>query len=131
MTDSAYADVVGSRFADCEYGGVHFGASGRGRLVDCTVTGTKGVAVVDNGRVDLVSLHTSLPVVQESADEPAVPATSIVNHFHGPVFDAAVEGVQLAWNNNGVVQQQQHGRQPLQPQLPQHSQQSDQDGAGS
>lgn len=104
-TESAYVDVADSRFDDCAAAGVAFDESSGGRLVNCSVTGTTGAAVQHNGRVDLVSLRTSRPVVERSP-EPAPPPTQIVNNYYGPVFNAAVHGVQLAWNNNEVVQQQ-------------------------
>ncbi|MFF7527573.1 right-handed parallel beta-helix repeat-containing protein [Streptomyces bobili] len=103
-TESAYVDVADSRFEDCAAAGVTFDESGGGRLVNCSVTGARGMGVQHNGRVDLVSLHTSLPVV-ERVPEPAPPAVQVVNHhYHGPVFNAAVHGVQLAWNNDEVTQ---------------------------
>jgi hypothetical protein len=76
-----------------------------GRLVDCAVNGTQGAAVLHNGRVDLASLRTSLPVV-EQPEEPAGPPQTIINHFEGPVFNAEVHGAQFAWNNDNVVQRQ-------------------------
>lgn len=110
-THSAYLDVADSRFDDCAAAGVTFDESGGGRLVNCSVTGTKGAAVQHNGRVELVSLSTSLPVVERTT---ATPEPTVVNNFYGPVFNAAVHGAQLAWNNNSVIQQQ-----------------TDQDGAGT
>ena len=55
--------------------------------------------------VDLVSLRTSLPVVKQVAKPDERPPT-IVNNYYGPVFNAAVHGAQLAWNNNNAIQQQ-------------------------
>ncbi|MFD5265039.1 right-handed parallel beta-helix repeat-containing protein [Streptomyces sp. NPDC058335] len=131
-TESAYVDVADSRFDDCAAAGVTFDESGGGRLVNCSVTGTRGMGVQHNGRVDLVSLHTSRPVV-ERVPEPAPPPVQIVNHhYHGPVFNAAVHGVHLAWNNDEVTQQ------IIQPATPQATPQvvrrttrehDDQDGA--
>jgi len=100
-------------FADCAAVGASFDDKCAGRLVDCSVTGTQGVAVQDNGRVDLVSLRTSLLVVPQTA-KPVEPAPTIVNNYHGPVinnfngpvFNAAVYSAQLAWNNNSAIQQQ-------------------------
>ncbi|MFF2438882.1 right-handed parallel beta-helix repeat-containing protein [Streptomyces sp. NPDC058107] len=103
-TDSAYLDVVNSAFVDCTVAGASFQGTCGGRLVDCSVTGTQGAAVKDNGRVDLVSLRTSLPVVKQI--EPVERPPTIVNNYGGPVFNAEVHGAQLAWNNNNVTQQQ-------------------------
>jgi hypothetical protein len=102
--DSAYLDVVNSEFVDCAAAGASFNDACGGRLVDCSVNGTQGVAVQDNGRVDLVSLRTSLSVKQITKPVGHPPTT--VNNFNGPVFNAAVHGAQLAWNNNHVIQQQ-------------------------
>ncbi|WP_200419303.1 right-handed parallel beta-helix repeat-containing protein [Streptomyces sp. Y2F8-2] len=104
-TDSARLDVMNSEFVDCATAGASFQGTSGGRLVDCSVTGTQGVAVQDNGRVDLVSLRTSLPVVEQTA-KPVEPPPTIVNHYDGPVFNAEVHGAQLAWNNDNVIQQQ-------------------------
>ncbi|WP_328538233.1 right-handed parallel beta-helix repeat-containing protein [Streptomyces sp. NBC_00344] len=104
-TDSARLDVVNSGFVDCAAGGAHFDGTSSGRLVDCTVTGTQGVAVQHNGRVDLGSLRTSLPVVEKITQPIASPPT-IVNNYDGPVFNAPVQGIQLAWNNINAIQQQ-------------------------
>nr|WP_233841935.1 hypothetical protein [Streptomyces microflavus] len=67
--------------------------------------GARGDGVRHNGLVELVSLRTSLPVVEQDT-EPVVPPQTIVNNFNAPVFNAEVHGVQLAWNNNEAVQQQ-------------------------
>jgi hypothetical protein len=72
------------------------------------------MAVRDNGSVELVSLRTSLRVVDKRTP-PAAPPPSIVQIFNGPVFQGDVHGSQLAWGNNSVVQRQTN--------------QSDQDGA--
>lgn len=103
--DSAYLEVVNSEFVDCAAAGASFDDTCGGRLVDCSVQGTQGVAVQDNGRVDLVSLRTSLSVVKQVA-KPVAPQPTIVNNFYGPVFNAAVHSAQLAWNNNSAIQQQ-------------------------
>ncbi|WP_329180105.1 right-handed parallel beta-helix repeat-containing protein [Streptomyces decoyicus] len=103
--DDAYLDVVNSEFVDCAAAGASFDDSCGGRLVDCSVQGTRGVAVQDNGRVDLVSLRTSLSVVKQVTKPVELPPT-IVNNYYGPVFHAAVHGAQLAWNNNNAIQQQ-------------------------
>lgn len=103
-TGSAYLDISHSSFTDCAATGLRFDGSGGGRLVDCSVTGTGVTAVQHNGRVDLASLRTSLPVVRIPDAVP--PPTSVVNNFYGPVFNDAVHHAQLAWNNSSVVQQQ-------------------------
>ncbi|MFF2808692.1 right-handed parallel beta-helix repeat-containing protein [Streptomyces sp. NPDC058000] len=102
---SAYLDVANSEFVDCAAAGASFDERCAGRLADCSVDGTQGVAVQDNGRVELVSLRTSLAVVTQQT-KPAEPPPTTVNNFHGPVFNAAVNGAQLAWNNHHVIQQQ-------------------------
>ncbi|MDX3312978.1 right-handed parallel beta-helix repeat-containing protein [Streptomyces sp. ME08-AFT2] len=102
-TGSAFVDVAGSRFEDCAATGLRFDESCGGRLVDCSVTGTSKTAVQHTGRVQLVSLRTTLPV--KEITEPAPPPT-IVNNYHGPVFVEAVHSAQLAWGNTNVVQQQ-------------------------
>ncbi|MFD3423492.1 right-handed parallel beta-helix repeat-containing protein [Streptomyces decoyicus] len=103
--DDAYLDVANREFVDCAAAGASFDDSCGGRLVDCSVQGTRGVAVQDNGRVDLVSLRTPLPVVEQVTKPAELPPT-IVNNYYGPVFHAAVHGAQLAWNNNNAIQQQ-------------------------
>jgi hypothetical protein len=103
---SAHLDVTNSEFADTTAAGVALGDSCAGRLEDCSVTGTRGVGVVDNGRVQLISLRSSLPVTERTPEPaPYLPAP-IVNNFYGPVFQAAAEGLQLAWNNATVSQEQ-------------------------
>ncbi|MFJ5734607.1 right-handed parallel beta-helix repeat-containing protein [Streptomyces microflavus] len=104
-SDSAHLDVADSQFTDCAVVGVSFGDRSGGRLADCSVEGTRGDGVRHNGLVELVSLRTSLPVVEQDT-EPVVPPQTIVNNFNAPVFNAEVHGVQLAWNNNEAVQQQ-------------------------
>ncbi|MFF8604798.1 right-handed parallel beta-helix repeat-containing protein [Streptomyces sp. NPDC015346] len=106
--DSAYVDVADSEFAECASAGAGFDDTCGGRLVDCVVSGTEGVAVRDNGLVDLVSLRTSLPVVRQNTKRTELPPT-IINIFNGPVFNESVHHVQLAWNNDNVVQQQSEG----------------------
>ncbi|WP_109004930.1 right-handed parallel beta-helix repeat-containing protein [Streptomyces rishiriensis] len=106
VTGSAYLDVAHSRFADCAATGMRFDGSGGGRLVECAVTGTGVTAVQHNGRVDLSTLRTTLPVVRIA--EPAAAPASVVNNYYGPVFHHAVHHAQLAWNNSTVVQQQPH-----------------------
>ncbi|PJN38118.1 stage V sporulation protein K [Streptomyces sp. CB02959] len=102
---SAYLDVADSGFVDCAAAGASFDEKCAGRLADCSVDGTQGVAVQHNGRVELVSLRTSLAVVTKEP-EPAEPAPTTVNNFIGPVFHREVSGTQLAWNNHDVIQQQ-------------------------
>ncbi|AVV45530.1 right-handed parallel beta-helix repeat-containing protein [Streptomyces sp. ID05-04B] len=108
-TGSAYLDVTGGSFEDCAATGLRCDGECGGRLVDCSVTGTSGTAVQHNGRVQLVSLRTTLPV--KEITEPAPPPT-IVNNYHGPVFVEAVHSAQLAWGNTNVVQQQTHQSRP-------------------
>jgi hypothetical protein len=96
---------VNSAFVDCTVAGASFQGTCGGRMVDCSVNGTQGAAVQDNGLVDLVSLRTSLPVVKQITKPVERPPT-IVNNYDGPVFNAEVHGAQLAWNNNNVIQQQ-------------------------
>ncbi|MCQ9131828.1 right-handed parallel beta-helix repeat-containing protein [Streptomyces hilarionis] len=114
VTGSAYLDVAHSRFDGCGATGMRFDGSGGGRLVECSVTGTGATAVQHNGRVDLTTLRTTLPVVRIA--EPAAAPASVVNNYYGPVFHSAVHHAQLAWNNSQVVQQQ--------------TDRSDEDGAG-
>ncbi|MFF3935955.1 right-handed parallel beta-helix repeat-containing protein [Streptomyces phaeofaciens] len=101
--DSAFLDVAASRFADCAVGIAAQGES-RGRVADCSVTGTGNQAAQHNGLIELVSLDTSLPVV-ESAPEPAAPPpTTVVNNYYGPVINDAVTNCQFFWNNTQVIQ---------------------------
>ena len=104
-TDTAHLDVVKGEFTNCTAGGAYCEGMCVGRLVDCSVTGPRGVAVLHNGRVALVSLRTSLPVTEQAA-QPAGNPTTIVNHYEGPVFNAPVHGAQLMWNNINAIQQQ-------------------------
>ncbi|MFD8464559.1 right-handed parallel beta-helix repeat-containing protein [Streptomyces cyaneofuscatus] len=101
---SAYLDVTDSEFTDCAVVGVSLRDRCGGRLVSCTVAGEGGDAVRHNGLVELVSLRTSLPVVEST--EPAEPPPTIINNFNAPVFNDEVHGVQLAWNNTTAIQQQ-------------------------
>jgi hypothetical protein len=105
--DSAYLDVTNSAFIDTLIAGVSAQDSCGGQLVDCSVTSSQGVAVQDNGLIHLSSLRSSLAVIEQAPEPPPVPQT-VVNHYHyeGPVFQAAVQGLQLAWNNNTVSQHQ-------------------------
>ncbi|MYR94615.1 MULTISPECIES: right-handed parallel beta-helix repeat-containing protein [unclassified Streptomyces] len=105
-SDFAYLDVADSEFSDCAAVAVSLRERAGGRLVNCTVAGEPGTGVRHNGLVDLVSLHTSLPVVEEESTEPAGPPPTIVNNFNAPVFNDEVHGVQLAWNNTTAIQQQ-------------------------
>lgn len=70
---SASVDIADSDFAACALAGATFTEECTGRLVNCSVTDSKGRGVVHNGLVDLVSLRTSLPVVRQ-AEQPAEPA---------------------------------------------------------
>ncbi|MBP0461143.1 right-handed parallel beta-helix repeat-containing protein [Streptomyces montanisoli] len=103
-THSARVDVVDSEFADCAAGGAHFDGTCGGRLANCSVSGSQGVAVQHNGLVSLVSLRTSLPITKLVAP-PAEGPTTIINNYAGPVFNEAVHGAQLAWNNVNAIQQ--------------------------
>ncbi|MFB7589929.1 right-handed parallel beta-helix repeat-containing protein [Streptomyces sp. NPDC056169] len=105
-TGSAYVDVTRGTFTDCALAGASFDEKAAGRLVECAVNGTGAEAVRHNGLVDLVELRTSLPVVRSK--EPA-PPPQILQVFNGPVFNGPVHDVQLAWNNDHVVQQQTEG----------------------
>ncbi|MGI5139363.1 MULTISPECIES: hypothetical protein [unclassified Streptomyces] len=69
------------------------------------MTGPQSVAVQHNGRIDLVSLRTSLPTT-ERIPQPAENPTTIVNNYQGPVFNASVHDIVPAWNNTNVSQQQ-------------------------
>ncbi|GGZ45751.1 right-handed parallel beta-helix repeat-containing protein [Streptomyces subrutilus] len=109
--DRAYVDVARGTFTDCAAAGASFEGTCAGRMVDCAVEGDEGLAVLDNGHVDLTGLRTTLRVVAQPA-EPAGPAPTVVNHFNGPVFNAAVHGAQLAWNNTHAVQQQTNEEGP-------------------
>ncbi|MFI9111073.1 right-handed parallel beta-helix repeat-containing protein [Streptomyces venezuelae] len=105
-TGSAYVDVAHSTFTDCAAAGASFEEQAGGQLVDCAVDGTTGVAVIGNGRVDLVGLRTSLKVVRHP-EKPAGPPPQIVNIFNGPVFNGPVRDIQVAWGNENVSQHQQ------------------------
>ncbi|KUM78280.1 right-handed parallel beta-helix repeat-containing protein [Streptomyces curacoi] len=128
--DSAYVDVADSRFDGCDSAGVSVLGSGGGVLRDCSVTGTKGLAVLHNGLVELVSLRTSLRVVQRNTEPAAPPPTTVINNFYGPVFHEAVHNAQLAWNNAEVVQQQNNESRQQNDESP-SQQQNDEDGAGT
>lgn len=104
---SAYLDVADSEFAECASASVLFADDSAGRLVNCSVPGTRGTAVKHNGRVDLVSLRTSLPVVEEKVHT-VEPTPTIINQI-GPVFHGSVTNSQFSWNNDNVVQQQIEG----------------------
>ncbi|MEU6879537.1 right-handed parallel beta-helix repeat-containing protein [Streptomyces sp. NPDC046712] len=107
--DSAYLDVAESAFADCAIAGAVFDDECGGRLADCSVTGTRGKGVQHNGRVDLVALHTSLPVVRKP-DRQAEPAQTIIHT--GLVIHGDVHGSQFAWGNENVIQQQTNEEDP-------------------
>lgn len=101
--DSAHLNVSDGEFTDCARTGMLFEDTCVGRVVDCSVSGTRGQGVLHNGRVDLVSLRTSLAVVQQ---DPEAGPTPVVNHFNGPVFNDVVHNPQMAWNNENVSQRQ-------------------------
>ncbi|MET8807060.1 right-handed parallel beta-helix repeat-containing protein [Streptomyces sp. NPDC004546] len=106
-TDSAYLDVAGSRFTDCGRVAVSVQGTSGGRLVDCSVTGAPGgMAVQHNGRVDLVSLDSSLRVAEQFSEPAAPPPATVVNNFNAPVFTGAITHSQVAFGNTHVIQQQ-------------------------
>ncbi|MDQ3404289.1 MAG: right-handed parallel beta-helix repeat-containing protein [Actinomycetota bacterium] len=107
--DSTYLDVTDSEFIDSTLAGISLDGSCGGVLARCSVTGSEGAAVVDNGRVRRVDFRSSLPITEQVAKPASEAPATIVQNFYGPVFNAAVEGVQLAWNNENVVQ---HGVKP-------------------
>jgi nitrous oxidase accessory protein NosD len=104
--DSAYLDIRDSEFTETKYVGVSVGDSCGGRLVNCSVTGTQGAGVVENGHIQLVALRSSLPVTQQDPEPPPDLPSQILNIFNGAVFNATVDRVQLAWGNETVSQQQ-------------------------
>ncbi|MFI8522189.1 right-handed parallel beta-helix repeat-containing protein [Streptomyces sp. NPDC085481] len=101
--DSARLDVADSAFGDCAVAGALFQDEAAGRFADCAVTGTRGVAVVHRGLVELVSLRTSLRIVVKEP-EPEPPPTIV--HQHGPVINGPVSRSTFIWDNNHVVQWQ-------------------------
>ncbi|WP_225803575.1 right-handed parallel beta-helix repeat-containing protein [Streptomyces sp. NK15101] len=103
-SESGYLDVADSEFTDCAGAGAAFADQSSGRLVDCSVNGAEGPAVLHNGRVELVSLQTSLPVVRKAV-RTVDQTPTVVNHI-GPVFHGDVHGSQFAWNNDRVTQHQ-------------------------
>ncbi|MFJ2933689.1 right-handed parallel beta-helix repeat-containing protein [Streptomyces sp. NPDC087219] len=105
-TGSAYLDITRSEFTDCANAGASFDGEAGGQLVDCAVNGTRGVAVIGNGRVETVGLRTSLKVVRHT-EKPAGPPQQIINIFNGPVFNGPVRDIQVAWGNENVSQDQQ------------------------
>ena len=74
--DSAYFDIQDSEFADARYVGVSVDGSAGGRLTRCSVTGSEGVGVVDNGRVQLIDLRSALPVTEQAPELPSHITTS-------------------------------------------------------
>lgn len=102
--DRTYLELTGGEFTDLRMTGLTLADSCAAKITDCAVTGEQGLAVLHHGHADLVRLRTSLPV--KEIEEEAEP--QVVNNYYGPVFNAAVHGVQLAWNNQGPVTQQQH-----------------------
>lgn len=106
--ESGYLDVSDSEFNDCASAGVAFADQSSGRLVDCSVNGSQGPAVLHNGRVDLVSLRTSLPVVRKTI-RTVEQTPTVVNNYNGPVINGPVTHSQFSWNNGDVNQQQTEG----------------------
>ncbi|MFF8377318.1 right-handed parallel beta-helix repeat-containing protein [Streptomyces sp. NPDC015661] len=104
-TGSAYVDVAQSEFTECAVAGASFDGEAGGQLVDCAVNGSRGVALVGNGRVDAVRLRTSLRVLRHP-EKPAGPAPQVVNIFNGPVFNGPTRNLQVAYDNTHVVQHQ-------------------------
>ncbi|MFF9017462.1 right-handed parallel beta-helix repeat-containing protein [Streptomyces sp. NPDC014870] len=103
VAESGYLNVADGEFTDCATAGAVFADESSGRLVDCAVNGTQGVAVIHNGRVELVGLRTSLKVVDKTVrtvDQPTV------IHVDGPYIAGSVYKSQLAWNNDSVTQNQ-------------------------
>ncbi|AZK94579.1 MULTISPECIES: right-handed parallel beta-helix repeat-containing protein [Streptomyces] len=104
---SAHLDVVNAVFDDCAAAGAVFQDTCSARLAECSVTGERGVAVVHHGGIALDGLSTSLRIVERPPDAlGGSPAT--VNNYHGPVFHAEAHGIQLAWQNGRVDQQQRN-----------------------
>lgn len=100
---SSFLDVADSEFTDCAKAGAVFADESAGRLVDCSVNGTRGSAVVDNGRVERVRLRTSLPVVHQTI-RTVEQTPTVINNFNGTVFNGSVVNSQIAWNNESVTQ---------------------------
>ncbi|MQY39730.1 hypothetical protein SRB17_77570 [Streptomyces sp. RB17] len=107
-TGSAFVDVAGSRFAHCGYAAVSAQEMSTGRLVDCSVTGAPGsMAVQHNGRVEVVSLDSSLRVAKQFSEPAAPPPPPVVNTYvtyNAPVFMKAVTNSQIAFGNSHVIQ---------------------------
>ncbi|MEO6083643.1 MAG: right-handed parallel beta-helix repeat-containing protein [Umezawaea sp.] len=102
--DSAYLSIEDCDFTGTTVAGVSLDGSCGGTLARCSVTGTAGVAVLDNGKLHLTDLRSTLPVV-EHTPEPAPPVPRVtINNDNRVVFNAAVVGSQIAWNNESVVQ---------------------------
>ncbi|MCT4352809.1 right-handed parallel beta-helix repeat-containing protein [Streptomyces sp. Je 1-79] len=104
-SESGYLDVADSAFTGCATAGAAFADRSAGRLVDCSVDGPEGPAVLHNGRVELVGLRTSLPVVRKTIRTEEQNPT-IINHHHGPVITGPVINSQFAWGNDNVTQNQ-------------------------
>jgi hypothetical protein len=104
--DSAYLSLEDCAFTDTTTAGVNVDNSCGGTLARCSVTSAQGVAVRDNGKIHLTDLRSTLPVV-EHTPEPTPPTPRVtINNYNGAVFNAAVDGAQIAWNNNSVTQNQ-------------------------
>ncbi|WP_232542687.1 right-handed parallel beta-helix repeat-containing protein [Streptomyces sp. QHH-9511] len=104
-SESGYFDVANSEFTDCASAGAAFADESAGRLVDCAVNGTQGPAVLHNGRVELVSLRTSLPVVRKTV-RTVEQTPTIINNYNGAVVNGTVINSQFSWNSDNVIQQQ-------------------------
>ncbi|MFE5629180.1 right-handed parallel beta-helix repeat-containing protein [Streptomyces sp. NPDC056543] len=102
---SAYLDLADSEFTDCATMGAAFTDECGGRVVNCAVDGAPGAAVLDNGRVELVALRTSLPVVHKTVHT-VEPTPTVINNYNGPVIYGPVIHSQFSWNNDNVSQQQ-------------------------
>ncbi|MFD7321183.1 right-handed parallel beta-helix repeat-containing protein [Streptomyces sp. NPDC059875] len=102
---SGYLDVANSEFTDCASAGAAFADESGGRLVDCSVNGTQGSAVVHNGRVELVRLRTSLPIVRKTI-RTSEQTPTVINNYHGAVVNGTVINSQFSWNNDNAIQRQ-------------------------
>ncbi|MEU4268229.1 right-handed parallel beta-helix repeat-containing protein [Streptomyces sp. NPDC026092] len=103
--ESGYLSVADSAFTDCATAGAVFADESSGRLVDCSVNGTEGVAVLDNGRVEIISLRTSLKVLQKTVRTVEEKTTTVIN-VDGLYVAGSVHNSQIAFNNDQVTQRQ-------------------------
>ncbi|MFD3336864.1 right-handed parallel beta-helix repeat-containing protein [Streptomyces sp. NPDC058700] len=104
-SESGYLDVGDSDFNGCAGTGATFADESGGRLVACSVDGTRGPAVLHNGRVELVSLRTTRPVVRKTV-RTVEQTPTIINNYAGPVINGPVHNSQFAWNNDTATQNQ-------------------------